>query len=270
MLCPGCGQQNPEGALRCRSCGAAMAAATEAPWRNVQVPEPEPAPVPFRTSGMAIASLVLGLLGLFTLGVTALIGLVLGIVSLVQIQSSRGRLGGTGLAAAGIGISGTMLLFVVPILAAILFPVFAQARERARAAACMSNMKQLGMGLSMYVQDYDEHLPRKENWCDGLMLYVKDPKYFQCPSLPSEQGAQAYNASLSRVSVSEVVPPATVAVLEAQGGWNRSGGPSLAVPRHNQGLYVTFVDGHVKWVREVDSLIWQPGIGARPAPPRSR
>jgi hypothetical protein len=46
-------------------------------------------------------------------------------------------------------------------LAAILFPVFAQARERARAAACLSNVKQIGTGLMMYVQDYDEMYPRR-------------------------------------------------------------------------------------------------------------
>jgi len=53
------------------------------------------------------------------------------------------------------------LLVVIPIiaiLAAILFPVFAQAREKARATACLSNMKQIGLGLQMYAQDYDETL----------------------------------------------------------------------------------------------------------------
>ncbi|MGC4044068.1 MAG: prepilin-type N-terminal cleavage/methylation domain-containing protein [Armatimonas sp.] len=52
-----------------------------------------------------------------------------------------------------------VVIAIIAILAAILFPVFAQARERARAAACLSNMKQAGLAFAMYVQDYDETVP---------------------------------------------------------------------------------------------------------------
>jgi prepilin-type N-terminal cleavage/methylation domain-containing protein/prepilin-type processing-associated H-X9-DG protein len=52
-----------------------------------------------------------------------------------------------------------VVIAIIAILAAILFPVFAQAREKARAIACLSNCKQVGLGLNMYVQDYDETLP---------------------------------------------------------------------------------------------------------------
>jgi prepilin-type N-terminal cleavage/methylation domain-containing protein/prepilin-type processing-associated H-X9-DG protein len=52
-----------------------------------------------------------------------------------------------------------VVIAIIAILAAILFPVFAQAREKARATACLSNMKQIGTGIMMYVQDYDETLP---------------------------------------------------------------------------------------------------------------
>ncbi|GAB4452991.1 MAG: hypothetical protein OHK0029_04890 [Armatimonadaceae bacterium] len=53
-----------------------------------------------------------------------------------------------------------VVIAIIAILAAILFPVFAQARERGRAAACLSNVKQIGLGLMMYVQDYDERFPQ--------------------------------------------------------------------------------------------------------------
>src|SRR4051794_23796801 len=54
-----------------------------------------------------------------------------------------------------------VVIAIIAILAAILFPVFAQAREKARAISCLSNMKQLGTALAMYLQDYDEKvLPR--------------------------------------------------------------------------------------------------------------
>src|SRR6476659_6898905 len=49
-----------------------------------------------------------------------------------------------------------VVIAIIAILAAILFPVFAQARERARSAACLSNLKQIGLAFAMYAQDYDE------------------------------------------------------------------------------------------------------------------
>jgi prepilin-type N-terminal cleavage/methylation domain-containing protein len=52
-----------------------------------------------------------------------------------------------------------VVIAIIAILAAILFPVFAQAREKARATACLSNMKQAGLALQMYAQDYDETMP---------------------------------------------------------------------------------------------------------------
>jgi prepilin-type N-terminal cleavage/methylation domain-containing protein/prepilin-type processing-associated H-X9-DG protein len=52
-----------------------------------------------------------------------------------------------------------VVIAIIAILAAILFPVFAQARDKARQAGCLSNLRQIGTALSMYVQDYDEHLP---------------------------------------------------------------------------------------------------------------
>jgi len=89
-----------------------------------------------------------------------------------------------------------VVIAIIAILAAILFPVFAQAREKARSAACLSNMKQLGNALAMYSQDYDECMPTHENscsagkngqftgleWFEQLMPYVKDTGVFACPS----------------------------------------------------------------------------------------
>jgi prepilin-type N-terminal cleavage/methylation domain-containing protein/prepilin-type processing-associated H-X9-DG protein len=56
-----------------------------------------------------------------------------------------------------------VVIAIIAILAAILFPVFAQAREKARAISCLSNMRQLGLGIMMYVQDYDETLPGRQH-----------------------------------------------------------------------------------------------------------
>ncbi|MEP6754673.1 MAG: prepilin-type N-terminal cleavage/methylation domain-containing protein, partial [Chthonomonadales bacterium] len=61
-----------------------------------------------------------------------------------------------------------VVIAIIAILAAILFPVFAQAREKARQASCMSNLRQIGMGFTMYIQDYDELLPDRRDLKNSL------------------------------------------------------------------------------------------------------
>ena len=92
-----------------------------------------------------------------------------------------------------------VVIAIIAILAAILFPVFSQAREKARAASCLNQMKQIGLGLQMYSQDYDEILPIRndatfdfaaagvrENFLGSLISYTKNAQMFTCPS--SERG----------------------------------------------------------------------------------
>src|SRR3954468_16853992 len=72
-----------------------------------------------------------------------------------------------------------VVIAIIAILAAILFPVFAQAREKARQASCMSNMKQIGLAVMQYEQDYDETVPCGVNmyggngWAGQIYAYVK-------------------------------------------------------------------------------------------------
>ncbi len=81
------------------------------------------------------------------------------------------------------------MIAIISILAAILFPVFATAREKARQSACSSNMKQLGIAAVQYSQDYDELLPdglqgagnRGNGWAGQLYPYVKSSGVFLCP-----------------------------------------------------------------------------------------
>ncbi|MGD9497689.1 MAG: DUF1559 domain-containing protein, partial [Armatimonadota bacterium] len=87
-----------------------------------------------------------------------------------------------------------VVIAIIAILAAILFPVFARAREKARQASCTSNLKQIGTAMMMYTQDYDEVLPdclmgRDTNdptryfaWTAVIMPYVKNNQLFECPS----------------------------------------------------------------------------------------
>ncbi len=96
-----------------------------------------------------------------------------------------------------------VVIAIIAILAAILFPVFARAREKARQASCTSNLKQIALAMMMYVQDYDETLPAVCTMCWGswslapsgtpsredkisvvtrLMPYVKNGQVWECPS----------------------------------------------------------------------------------------
>ena len=93
-----------------------------------------------------------------------------------------------------------VVIAIIAILAAILFPVFSQARERARSTSCLSNMKQIGLGVQMYVQDYDERLFFRSTgsaglthlnvatsgnalkWWNQLMPYLKSNQIFTCSS----------------------------------------------------------------------------------------
>src|SRR5215203_5217128 len=90
-----------------------------------------------------------------------------------------------------------VVIAIIAILAAILFPVFAQAREKARQTSCLSNTKQIGLGLMMYVQDYDETYPmnmylgQNADSSPCVLLsqvavapYIKNMDIYRCPSDP--------------------------------------------------------------------------------------
>ncbi|MHB8994368.1 MAG: DUF1559 family PulG-like putative transporter [Armatimonadota bacterium] len=86
-----------------------------------------------------------------------------------------------------------VVIAIIAILAAILFPVFAKAREKARQASCLSNIKQLSLGIMQYIQDYDERLPAcwvgpggappaRVRWYDACEPYLKNKQVRFCPS----------------------------------------------------------------------------------------
>jgi len=86
-----------------------------------------------------------------------------------------------------------VVIAIIAILAAILFPVFAKAREKARQSSCASNVRQISTGLNMYYQDYDEQLPGGSavywegpngigGYVDPIAPYLKNTQIFQCPS----------------------------------------------------------------------------------------
>jgi prepilin-type N-terminal cleavage/methylation domain-containing protein/prepilin-type processing-associated H-X9-DG protein len=98
-----------------------------------------------------------------------------------------------------------VVIAIIAILAAILFPVFAQAREKARAASCLSNQKQIALAFSMYSQDYDETYPQAVDalgvwWEDAVRPYIKGGNVggiLTCPSAGTRAYAYSMNWALS-------------------------------------------------------------------------
>jgi prepilin-type N-terminal cleavage/methylation domain-containing protein/prepilin-type processing-associated H-X9-DG protein len=109
-----------------------------------------------------------------------------------------------------------VVIAIIAILAAILFPVFAQAREKARQSACLSNVKQIGTGLTMFLQDYDDVFPfnwfgrtpdvwwltlpgtgNAYKWMDAIYPYVKNEGIFTCPGDPSPRREYIYQGRLT-------------------------------------------------------------------------
>jgi prepilin-type N-terminal cleavage/methylation domain-containing protein/prepilin-type processing-associated H-X9-DG protein len=92
-----------------------------------------------------------------------------------------------------------VVIAIIAILAAILFPVFARARENARRTSCLSNLKQIGLGVMQYTQDYDEKYPMgfrgsgvNQTWFLDTAPYLKSVEVFRCPSDPIGTSSAAW------------------------------------------------------------------------------
>jgi prepilin-type N-terminal cleavage/methylation domain-containing protein/prepilin-type processing-associated H-X9-DG protein len=189
-----------------------------------------------------------------------------------------------------------VVVAIIGVLAAILFPVFARARENARRSSCMSNEKQLGLGFTMYAQDYDERLPSytyrgtsnvSGNWMDMIEPYVKSHQIYYCPSgtsIPNKDGTfdarlvnyginylyltttetgaipytgckdtvTSYCKGVALASVNS--PSETVLLADRDGGVGGNNfitdkGGKAPTALHLEGANITFVDGHVKWMK---------------------
>ncbi|NLO04248.1 MAG: DUF1559 domain-containing protein [candidate division WS1 bacterium] len=163
-----------------------------------------------------------------------------------------------------------VVIAIIAILAAILFPVFARAREKARQTSCLNNMKQLGTAALMYAQDYDEvwHLYRSyvtgsDAWPHHIVPYIMNDQIMKCPSRPNQSNF-AYGVNYNHLRqwpLAKVTHPSEhFAYVE---NWNQLAGctcagghegvdnytPNLDPLPHNGGVNVTFVDGHAKWMK---------------------
>lgn len=126
--CPFCHEQIQDQALVCKHC-----------QRELQ-PLASPMGIAPSTSGLAIASLVLGILGICSYGLLGLVGLILGIVALGGINKSQGRIGGRGLAIGGIASGGATMLIGFMLMAAIAIPNFMKFQAKAKQSEARTNL----------------------------------------------------------------------------------------------------------------------------------
>ncbi len=172
-----------------------------------------------------------------------------------------------------------VVIAIIAILAAILFPVFARAREKARQTSCLSNLKELGLGCLMYAQDYDERLPwhcryipgaadsSSNGWQGQIMPYIKNDQIFVCPSYNGTGLCGGYGYNLSRdasgaqvgcdyMRLAQCKYPAETIILGDSDGtkwighWSWPTVDQINRPgRHNAGDNFCMVDGHAKWYK---------------------
>jgi len=152
-----------------------------------------------------------------------------------------------------------VVIAIIAILAAILFPVFAQAREKARASSCLSNQKQIALAFSMYSQDYDETYPVAVNttllepttgiatrWEDSVRPYIKGGNVggiLTCPSATSKAYAFSMNVALSGKSQAQAGNAAdTILTADATQAPNQAAkvGDSKGLPQ--SGPYFLYTD----------------------------
>jgi prepilin-type N-terminal cleavage/methylation domain-containing protein/prepilin-type processing-associated H-X9-DG protein len=176
-----------------------------------------------------------------------------------------------------------VVIAVIAILAAILFPVFAQAREKARQASCQSNLRQYATATAMYVQDYDETFPMA-SYLSGTCIatfywavnpYVKNAAVTQCPTAPQAMdivtmfsgfaagacpntprfNSYSTNLDLFTDGFARIPPPSLAAVVMPAETVALYDGDVIAnqtqpvQARHSSNFDALFVDGHVKAIQ---------------------
>jgi len=170
-----------------------------------------------------------------------------------------------------------VVIAIIAILAAILFPVFAKAREKARQVSCTSNLKQIGLAVAQYSQDYDESTMVADHttgysWYLPLQPYLKSNQVFRCPSLGNRgtvttltdyvvNGVFGHGISLAafQTPTEQIMFAERKATVDEEDYHVFYTTPEFELDavedkRHFEGSNYAFADGHVKWLRWEQTL----------------
>lgn len=217
----------------------------------------------------------------------------------VEMQRIWGRFGRRLVAEGGAHPGFTLVellvvIAVIAVLAAMLMPVFAQARENSRKANCLSNLRQIGTALKLYATDYDGVNTRMNyagyHWMVAIQPYLRNYHVLRCPTAPDirdgysglylgygincynfQDGYSSFWYGLADSAIPD--PSGTIWVADCRPRvgstgcyWVGSGSQfSQPVPyvdyRHNEGFCALFYDGHGQWLRNTTKAMWSINPG---------
>lgn len=196
------------------------------------------------TSGLAVASMILGILSTFFWLLTAIPGLIIGIFGLTKINMGCRR--GKGMAISGIVLSGISIFCPVFLALGIFIvgmttPALSKAREKARRVTCSSTLKSIGLTLKQYAMDNNDYFPDKNGYAGLKQLvdngYLSDPQFFQCPSCDVyKDSAYVYLGGSMEASSDANAPHNIILAFDMPGN-------------HDGYINVLFQDGHVEGVK---------------------
>ena len=176
-----------------------------------------------------------------------------------------------------------VVIAIIAVLAAILFPVLSQARAKAREATCKSNLRQIGLALQMYTDDYDGTYTRGQfwpwdsshTWLDVIQPYCKNEQILRCPAQGGDPFGYGYNIAYwgpgdwkdgmhginDQYPITEAtvpLPAETLWVVDFGRYWGCGLDYGTEEPprRHHDGFCALFVDGHVQRIKAAEDRLW--------------
>ncbi|MCX5673282.1 MAG: DUF4190 domain-containing protein [Planctomycetota bacterium] len=226
---------------------------------TLNTPLPPESPAKPETSGMATASLVLGIVGPCTLGLASIVGAILGVVALVRIGRSAGQLAGRGLAIAGMVISAVG----IPVAWLLLIPSISGNSIDVIAKSSASNISELYQVAMVYAASHKNTFPSGATWPEELQTAGLPDSVLLDPSGKTPGRVYAINAMVAGKPLGLIRRPSqTVLFFECAPGAPPAGGPDAlpTKPRFGTGHHIGFCDGHVERIpiEELGRLIWNP------------